>query len=130
MGGLDRGELPKRTLDPAQRIQAQRLFDGRERNVCYSIVLALSFVPSRFGIVTVLSIDWWSADADRGRINVRAVVDDAIVLQGSFEDPAEFAPGLCKASVICEPEDWPNDEKEQEQWLNSYGPEWRLVEEL
>jgi hypothetical protein len=80
-------------------------------------------------IVTVLSIDWWSADADRGRINVRAVVDDAIVLQGP-EEPTELAPGLCEASVICEPEDWPDSEKEQEQWLNSYSPEWRLVEEL
>ena len=79
--------------------------------------------------MTVLSIDWWSADADKGRINVRAVVDDAIVLQGP-EEPIEFAPGLCEASIICEPEDWPNDEKEQEQWLNDYDPDWRLVEEL
>jgi hypothetical protein len=81
-------------------------------------------------IVTVLSIDWWSADADRGRINVRAVVDDAIVLQGSFEDPMEFAPGLCEASIFCEIEDWPDSGKEQKQWLNNYDPDWRLVEEL
>jgi hypothetical protein len=80
--------------------------------------------------VTVLSIDWWSADADRGRINVRAVVDDAIVLQGHPEELIEFAPGLGEASIICEPEDWPNDEKEQEQWLNDYDPDWRLVEKI
>jgi hypothetical protein len=50
-------------------------------------------------------------------------------LQGP-EDPTEFAPGLCEASVICEPEDWPHQEEDQKQWLNDYDPDWRLVEEL
>jgi len=77
--------------------------------------------------MTIVSIESWRGDADRGIVRVKAIVDGTrCVRPVSRWEPEEWAPALCSTSVLVEPGDWPGTEKEQKQWLESYGPEWSL----
>jgi hypothetical protein len=79
--------------------------------------------------MTVLFIERWQGDTDRGTVRVEAVVDDMrCLLPESRWEPAQWAPALCTAVVLAEPEDWPETETEQKQWLEEYGPRWEVVE--
>jgi hypothetical protein len=79
--------------------------------------------------MTVLFIERWQGDTDRGTVRVEAVVDDMrCLLPESRWEPAHWAPALCTAVVLAEPEDWPETETEQKQWLEEYGPRWEVVE--
>jgi hypothetical protein len=77
--------------------------------------------------MTVLSIERWQGDADRGTVRVEAVVDDMrCVRPASRWEPEELGPASCSTVVLVELGDWPETEKEQKEWLEGYGPEWTV----
>jgi hypothetical protein len=78
-------------------------------------------------MMAILSIESWQGNPDRGTVRVEAIVDDMrCVCPASRWEPEEWAPALCTAVVLAEPEDWPETETEQKQWLEDYGPEWTV----
>lgn len=77
--------------------------------------------------MTILSIERWRGDADRGTVRIEAIVEDMrCVRPASRWEPEERAPALCSTSVLAEPGDWPETEEGQKEWLESYGPEWAV----
>ena len=61
---------------------------------------------------------------------VEALVEDAILVHlPTLESPAEYAPGVCEAMFIVDPEEpIPVDEDDFCSYLDSLNLDWRLVE--
>jgi hypothetical protein len=78
--------------------------------------------------MTVLAIhDFQIAD---DYCTVEALVEDSIlVCPPTHDNPAEFAPGVCEAKFIVDPEESiPVDEDDFCSYLDSLNLDWRLVE--
>jgi hypothetical protein len=65
-----------------------------------------------------------------GRCTVEALVEDSrLVCLPTHDSPAEFAPGVCEAKFIADPEESiPVDEDGFCSYLDSLNLDWRLVE--
>ena len=61
---------------------------------------------------------------------VKALVEDSILVSLPMDDsPAEYAPGVCEAKFIVDPEESiPVDEDDFCSYLDSLNLDWRLVE--
>lgn len=80
--------------------------------------------------MSILFIESWLYNEEQGRMIVRAMVEDAIVVhQASWEQPEELGEALCSARVLVEPGEWPDDELQRIDWLEDYQPEWTPVDE-
>lgn len=81
--------------------------------------------------MTILSIERWQGNPDRGTVRIEAVVEDMrCVRPASLWEPEEWGPALCSTVVLAEPGEWPEDEEEQKQWLEDYEPEWTVCNDL
>jgi hypothetical protein len=78
--------------------------------------------------MSVLAIHNCQIDDDS--CTVEALVEDALLVSLPMDDsPAEYAPGVCQARFVVDPEESiPVDEDDFCSYLDSLNLDWRLVE--